>query len=152
MVRPNKRKLCEYAMQAILTKVSANENSVLRPIEKIAMSVSNFRSFADSFAFRVGGQARSLVGPKHRQCTPFTTRLPSLEELKQKTLSAWYEENIDAFKTQARLSGLDKGCGEHDETDQDSLGSNTAARKRSRDEFEHLLGPVSVSEDSDDSL
>lgn len=126
----DKRSMCEYVMQALVGKVSDWVHSPLEPIAEINMSVENFLSRAHGFVHTVRQETGALLGLMHEDCTPFTTKLPSLNSLKRKTVCVWYEENFDAFKAQARRSGLEKTDGEHGDEDQQILGPRTTSRNR----------------------
>lgn len=126
----DKRSNCEYVMQALVGKVSDWVHSPLEPIAKINMSVENFLSRAHGFVHTVRLETGVLLGPEHVDCTPFITKLPSLNSLKRKTVCAWYEENFEAFKAQARRSGLEKSDGEHDDEGQQILGPRPTSRSR----------------------
>lgn len=130
LLRSNKRRLCEYAMQAIVAKISAAKDSALKPISKIDMSVENFLASAVCFVSRIEKEITIVSGEEHKFCTPFRSNLPGQDVLRQRTRRTWLAKNSNAFKMQARVSGLEKGGFKDDEENQG------AGRKRSRDEFE----------------
>lgn len=132
----SKQRLCEYAMQAIVTKMSSDKDSAVKAIAKIDMSVEDFLTTAVCFKSRIEREIALVSDGKHSKCTPFKSRLPSLRILKAKTLGEWEAMNDEAFKGQARVSGLEKGGSDDDEEEQDATGPYSAARKRSRDEYE----------------
>lgn len=134
---PNSKRLCEYAMQAIVTKMSSGKNSAVKPIGKIHLSLEEFLPNAVSFRARIEGEIRLLSNLEHMHCTPFRSKLPSLSTLKTTTLQRWgTSRTLNAFEKQARVSGLEKGGG--DDEVQDVAGRCSASRKRSCDESEAL--------------
>jgi len=135
-LRSNKRRLCEYAMHAIVTKISAGKDSSVKPITKISMSAEDYVADAVCFTSRIAKEIVLVSGDDHKRCTPFTSRLPSQARLLLLTRSAWRRKNDEAFKAQARVSGLEEGEDGDDNEDQEAAGPDSAARKRSRDEFE----------------
>lgn len=134
--RANQRRLCEYAMHAIVIKMSAGKDSAVKPIAKINMSVENFLESAVCFISRIEREIAIVSGEDHKSCTPFRSILPSQSILKTKTSREWSNKNAEAFKTQARVSGLDKGGGNDDEKDRVPIEWFCDGYKRSRDEFE----------------
>lgn len=136
LLRSNNRRLCDYAMQAIITKFSAGKDSSVKPITKINMCVENYLADAVCFTSRIEREIALVCGDDHKNCTPFTSNLPSQGKLKLLILSAWWRENGPAFEAQARVSGLEKGEDRDDNEDQEAASPDSAARKRSRDEFE----------------
>lgn len=133
----SKQRLCEYAMQAIVTKMSTDKDSAVKAIAKIDMSVEDFLTSAVCFKSRIEREIALVSGRNHVNCTPFKSRLPSLGILKAKTLGGWEAMNAEAFKRQARVSGLEKGgSDDDDDEDQNAAGQCSAGRKRSRDEYE----------------
>lgn len=109
-LHPAKQRLCEYAMQAIVAKLSDGEDSALKPIENIHMCVKDYRTHVFYFTSQVRKEITLVLGHEHKSCTPFTSKLPSLREVKAHTLCNWSKENSAAFEMQAQVSGLDK-CG-----------------------------------------
>lgn len=132
----SKQRLCEYVMQAIVTKMSTDKDSAVKAIAKIDMSVEDFLTAAVCFKSRIEREIGLVSDVDHGKCTPFKSKLPSLRMLKAKTLGVWEEMNAEAFERQARVSGLEDGGSDDDEEEQDAAGPCTAARKRSRDEYE----------------
>lgn len=123
------KRLCEYAMRAIVAKLSDRKDSAVKPISKVDMSVENYLANTVCFTSNVKREIARVVGDAHKNCTPFTSQLPCQEDLKAYTLLNWSKENHAAFKMQAQVSGLEK-C-------EDNAGDpHSSARKRSRDEFE----------------
>ncbi|KAG6368971.1 hypothetical protein INS49_003190 [Diaporthe citri] len=134
----SQQRLCEYAMQAIVTKISAGKDSAVKPIAKIDESVENYLTSAVCFKSRIEREIAFVSSGAHANCTPFRSRLPSLGFLKTMTLKTWRLLNAEAFERQARVSGLEKDSSEDndDGEDQNAAGLRSAALKRSRDEFE----------------
>lgn len=132
----NRRRLCEYAMQSIVAKFSAEKDSAVKPISKVGVSVEDFLTSAVCFKSRIEREIAVVAHGGHAKCTPFNSRLPSLKVLKLLTSEKWDRINLDAFKKQARVSGLEQDVSEEDDEDQNAAGPLSAARKRSRDEFE----------------
>lgn len=126
---PFRKRLCEYAMQAIVVKLSSGKDSAVKPIPKIDMSVENYLANAVCFTSHVEKEIAVVGGSHHKNCTPFTSQLPCQETLKAHTLLNWSKKNHAAFKMQAQVSGLEKGG-------DDAADEHSSARKRSRDEFE----------------
>lgn len=134
---PRSQRLCEYAMQAIVTKMSSGKNSVVKPLAKVYVSVEEFLLKAKVFKRTIEDEIRTLSDLEHSECTPFRTTLPFLHTMEKRTFRRWTTESIrDAFKRQAQASGLEKGG--VDDEDQEPEGWRSAARKRSRDESEDL--------------
>lgn len=123
------KRLCEYAMQAIVAKLSTGKDSAVKPISKIDMSVENYLASAVCFTSHVEREIALVGGYRHKDCTPFTSQLPCQQTLKAHTLRNWSILNSEEFKMQARVSGLEKG-------EDDAADRHSSARKRSRDEFE----------------
>lgn len=132
----SRQRLCEYAMQAIVTKMSARNDSVVKHIAKIDESVEEFLISAVCFKSRIEKEIVRVSDTSHSKCTPFKSKLPSLGILKEKTLSEWDAMHARAFEMQARVSGLEKESSDDDGEDQSAADPHPAARKRSRDEFE----------------
>ncbi|KAL1877916.1 hypothetical protein Daus18300_002269 [Diaporthe australafricana] len=108
------KRLCEYAMQAIVAKASDGPDSVLKPVSRIGMSVENFLASAVCFISRIEKEVAFLSGKKHKNCTPFTGNLPTQRTLMEMVSLDWTLGNFDAFKKQAQISGLEKGDCEGD--------------------------------------
>lgn len=104
-------------MQAIVTKMSAGKDSIVKPIAKIDISVQYFRASAVCFKSRVEKEIALVSGGVHAKCTPFVFMLPSLRDLKTKTLETWRRVHSEAFEKQARVSGLKKGGSDDDDED-----------------------------------
>lgn len=118
-LRPTKRRLCEYAMQAIVNKISAGKDTPLTPLNRISMSVEDFMASAVRFTSSIKREIVLICGHNHQRCTPFRNGLPFLGSLEQNIFDFGWAEKAITFQRQDRL--------EH-----------SAARKRSRDEFEAL--------------
>lgn len=131
-----RRRLCEYAMQAIVTKMSARKDSAVKPIAKISSSVEDYLANAVCFISRIEKEIVLVSGHVHKSCTPFIRNLPSQNTLKERRVRILSTENAEAFKAQAQLSGLENGGGDDDDKDQEATGAHSAGRKRSRGEFE----------------
>ncbi|KAG8157355.1 hypothetical protein KVR01_012739 [Diaporthe batatas] len=131
LVSFNKQRLCEYAMQAIVTKISAGKDSAVKPIAKICISVEDYLASAVCFTSRIEREIHIVCGDDHKTCTPFQSKLPSQKDLRALTSVIWRYKNTNAFERQARISGLEKAGMNDEDEDQGNTG-----RKRSRDEFE----------------
>jgi hypothetical protein len=110
-----KQRLCEYAMLAIVTKMSAGPESATKPLEKIHTSVEDFLEHASSFRRRIHREVSYLSGKEHSTCTPLLTELPYQDFLGKMALTRWSEENAGAFERQARVSGLVKDSAEEEQ-------------------------------------
>lgn len=134
---PESKRICEYAMHGIVTKMSSGKYSAVKPISKIHLSVEEFLPNAVYFKSKIREEIRLLSDYEHDVCTPFRSKLPSLSTLKARTLQRWgTPETLNAFEKQARLSGLEKAGGDADSQNQGDGCRCSAARKRSRVEFE----------------
>lgn len=132
----SQQRMCEYAMQAIVTKMSAGKDSAVKPIAKISESVEDFLTCAGCYTSRIAREISLASGGIHAHCTPFRLRLPSLRTLRRNTLETWRAANSEAFQRQARVSGLEKDSSDDEDEDQNAAGWRSATLKRSRDEFE----------------
>lgn len=135
-VHPNQQRLCEYAMQGIISKMSTGQNSPMKPLVKINMSVEDFLESAVCFISRIENEIVLVSGEEHKKCTPFTSSLPTLPFLREKTLRIWTLEFSEGFKMQAQISGLRKGDPEDEDKQAGAPGSRLGSRKRSHVEFE----------------
>lgn len=124
-------------MQAIVVKMSSGKDSAVKPIAKINMSVENFLTSTICFISRIEREIAIVSAGDHKFCTPFSTIVPSQNMLKTQTMREWLDANAEAFKKQARVSGLDKGGGnDDDEPHRVPISVFCCGRKRSRGEFE----------------
>lgn len=137
ILRSTQRRLCEYAMQAIVFKISIEKNSAMRPLQEIHESVDRFLSTSASFRSRVSNEVSHLSSEEHKSCTPLPSKLPNRIDLGTDLLKQWLTKNAETFKRQARVSGLVKGgCMDGDSGDRGTSISRNDTHKRSRDEFE----------------
>lgn len=131
LLHPNKRRLCEYAMQSIVAKLSAPKDSAVKPAAVIGVSAETYLGNAARFKSRIEKEIALVCGEEHKNWTPFKSKLPSKKDLMEMTSLSWRNRNHKEFERQARISGLDKG-GEID----DNQDHGASGRKRSRREFE----------------
>lgn len=100
----SQRRLCEYAMQAIVAKFSAEKDSPVKPLHEIGLSVEDYLIRVARFTSRIEREIALVSG--HSGCTPFKGPVPDQDALTKATLSKWRAKNLEAFQKQARVLRL----------------------------------------------